>query len=578
MKTRHKLLLGLAVLGLGLFAFRGWLLDFHLEGPPPRDVTDRRATVERSIVMAPIVIDLATATKLANAALKPETGKAPEPVASGTTEQLALNTIRGMLGLEVLETVECKPTESAKLAMRTIKCMGGEAFDDLKLGQKVLKSLECGVKGGVDGALTLFRTADACIDEHVPLPVPDRPTEVAYDVYLESIAFKAEGGQLHTTAHTRVAINPPKSVFDVFVKKPAVTCSVRITGVGLAKPGLVVVDGAPQLDVDVSQVALGPGKPCGKSTDAQATQIMKALDKALLQTMTLVFQKKLKEMVQDTLNDPEFVQAFDTQKALFETALFEAHDVPLDGLPIQARVRLAPEGIRLSQPRVGREKSGDVLAIAAGLVARPEIALTALESHDRKPLHYTLEAFQNEFQVTPTARLPLDQITPVAEAIARTVIADALPELAYDDLSLTFYQVHDRIVIGATVTGIGWLGLSGTVFLTTRPDFDKAANRLALRDVKFDLDSTQFLTRRAAWVLESPVEALLSERLSFDLGAPFQALLKKLENMEVGFPKDAPVATATINTTDLALDQTWLSDNTLFVSVAARGTAVIKVD
>ena len=578
MRTRLSLLAGLVALGLGLFFLRGPLFDFHLEGPPVADVTKRQRTVERSVVMAPISIDLAEATRLANAAIAPKEGESRAPIASGTTESLALDVIRGMLGLEVQEKVECKPTESAKLAQRALNCMGGEDFLELSITKKLTKMLECGVKGSVDSALTLFRAADACIDEHVPLPVPDRSTEVAYDIYLELLSFKAEGGQLLATAQTRVALNPPKSVFDIFVKKPKATCSVRVTGRGLATPGVAIVDNLPHLDIDVSQVALGPGEPCGGRTGGQAKKIMSAIEKNLLQAMTLAFQKKLKEMVEDTLNAPEFVQKFEARKTLFESALFAVHDLPLEQLPVSARLRLAPEGIRLSQPIVGRSKGGDAMVIAAGLVARPEIALTPLKAQKPKTLPYTLQAFDNAFHVTPTARLPLDQITPVAEEIARAVIADAVPELSYDDLSLAFYQADERIVIGATVTGVGWLKVSGTVYLTARPEFDKAANRLALRDVKFDLDSNQFLTRRAAWVLESPLEALLSERLSFDLGAPFQALLVKLEDMELGYPVEAPVAIARIQVRDVSLDQTWLSENTLFVSVAARGTAEVSVD
>ena len=574
MKKRSALLAGLAVLAVGLFALRGVFLDFHLEGPPGKSTETVRTAVEASVVMAPIVVDLGQAGRLVNAALNTDV-----PVASGTTEQLALNTIRGMFGLELLEKVECQPTEAAKLAERALECMGGEAFLDLNFGEKLLKSLECGFKGGIDAALTAFRVADECVDVHVPLPIPDRPTEVAYDLYLDRLEFAAEGRLMKATAHVRVAVNPPSSVFSVFVKKPRVTCSVRITGVARVTPGVAVIDGAPLLNVDVGQVALGPGKPCDGSTPAQVRHILDALDELLLKAMAELFQTSLIETIEETLNTAEFAENFAVLRNTLEGNLFAAHEVPLNGVPVSAMVRIAPKGIRLSQPHVvGGNGKGAALVIGAGVVAQPEVALTPLGDLKQKTLPYSVQPYENAFRVTPTAELPLDEITPVVVGIGKDVIAEALPNLRYDDLDLTFYQAGDQIVIGAELTGVTWLRLSGTVFLTMRPDFNRAANRLALRDVKFDLDSTQFLTRWAAWVLESPVEALLSEQLSFDLGEPFRKLLEELHDMELFFPTDAPVAKAQIWTSDLALDQTWLSNNSLFVSVAAAGTALISID
>jgi hypothetical protein len=560
---------------------RAFLLNFHLEGPPAKTVTGQETDLPVSTVMAPVHVPI---EPLAGFILRQV--KAAGPIAEGDTELLALSKIGDLFGMELQEKVVCEPSELAKEASKLVECWNDAPAKQPARGWEHSKCLLGTSFRGLTGAV---RALDDCIDRYVPISLPERPTKLRYAFHLETLTFNMTGRNLAARAKIRIDLDPPDGVFDVFKPKDDLECAAFVFADATLKPTVKTSGTALLMAASAGEVTLSPGPSCSGQSKEKSNEIIDLLDKFLLDATSGLFQKTLRNMLEEALNDPGKLNSINDQ--LLVLAGFAKQDFPVPlPLPVPTPISLSvePQAFALSQPVGGIVDGIKVMTLAVGIEARPVLNLRqappikefkAFKPDPKNALRIALKPADNRFTLQPQTSLPMEEVSRIATEVGRAVMAEYLSAISYRDLDVTLYQAEDRMVIGAELSGVSWLRLNGSVFLTGRPELDPDGLTLRLRDIKFDLDTSQFLLRRAAWVLETPIEQALENRLVFPLGDPMAEAVRALRDLEVPLINAENTLLGTLRTSlkTLALDQIWISENALNASVQATGTAAVQL-
>ncbi|MCB0632217.1 MAG: DUF4403 family protein [Saprospiraceae bacterium] len=89
-----------------------------------------------------------------------------------------------------------------------------------------------------------------------------------------------------------------------------------------------------------------------------------------------------------------------------------------------------------------------------------------------------------------------------------------------DDIEL--YGQGNKLVVNTKISGT----YSGDIFMTGRPEFNARSNSIDIKDLKYTVDTRNFLLRSAGWLLRSKFKNMIQSNLDFLL----QTNLKEIED------------------------------------------------
>ena len=589
MQGKHKI--GIAAgLGVVLVAAVAGLRSFFVfgpDGPPPEDPAAYVVEPSISIVQTELEIPVPALEKALRDALIND-----EPVYSGTLDRIPMDVIGAMLGLPRRTTSACD-TQALEDAARLCDACMKQAARAPWYAQPV-ETGKCAVMCAVDGIDSGVRSGGACVRDVVPVPLPTDNLDVEYDFFIARIDLVARDGPLQIAARLDSTLTGPKSVLSFFDGTRATTCGPSFTATARLRPTVSADNsdrdrpiGTLEIGFDVERVEIGRGKPCRKIEGS----VQRFLDDRLgdvLGVLSDLFQENLTDTLTDMPEDMELSELMNAPLALVAAEasdplslapLIEAQRPGLLPAGVTPYLSLNPREMIVGTPRITGSAGGTIL-LNPGLVAAPVVSLNRpaggppafIEINTRRPP-------DDRFEVTVVGQSDLATIRTVATDQVRAAVDRVLEQISYDDLSVTLYQARERIVVGVEMSGITWLGLNARVFLTARPEVDAATRKIRLREVKFDLASAEFLSRVAAHVLESPIEATIEERIALPLGETFDAIVSEFADMSIDLGGVAGVnATLGLNLSDLALAHLWVSENTLHAAVTASGRSQVSVE
>lgn len=574
---RRILLAGAAIVLIGAVYAVRTVSNFELDGPPRIEATLTGVDLPVSTIMAQVEVPTAPLGDLITEKLTRDAQEGYKPLAQGNTERLALDKVRDILGLDIIDRERCEPTAAARLAKRADAC-----WKDA--GQDGFRKAQCITKFGVDVLDTAVRVADECVIRSVRTRLPDRPTQLGYVLHLDDLSLKMAGRTLGVRASVRVDLDPPDTIFEYFQRKgqdDAAKCAGFITADARFGLDVASVDSALGFDVTAQAVELSPGKACPGQSVAP---IMQDLEKVLFKAVSEVFQGPLQSALQDALNDPKLTDDLNGHLQILAQVLDQPLPVPLEDIPVPAGLALNASALVISQVQGGRGSIG----LSAGLEAKPLLSLTevpplkgfdAFQQNPEAALPVRVAVPDDRFVLRAQMQLQLDSVSDIATTVVRDVIETHLPDLRYGDVQAELYQAGERMVIGVHLTQVGRLRVSGSVYLTAKPEFDQARQSVRLRDIKFDVTSERFLLSRAGWALEAPIAGALEDRLSFPLSGPMAQAVSALTSLEIPLQDQQGRLLATLHTglEEVAPEQIWLSENAMNVSVLAVGRARVEV-
>ena len=603
MPKRHTkfVLLALAASVCLLLAVRILVLNFHLEGPPAKAADLAQISLPTSSIELPIVVPLRPISRHVE-----KTIRAGGPFLAGTLDTLAFDIVGKALGLPPKTDVKCEPTEAAKVALRSWQCFNdavkkieratrnSNPFSGILEGAGgSVDTLACAVKFGIDSIDSAFRASKACIDKVIPIDLPTGALTIKYSLALQSFDLTMREQAMNANAQIKLTLTPSDQLDKFFKGASKKTCNPVLAVSATIKPELTTDNsavkakkghGAIGLAMKVGAVNIGAGQACAKNPNMQTSVFLDAIRPVLMQQLPAFLDNAIASAVTAKVNSEDRNTQINKQLSV----ALEMVSQSIHLTPIVAKHPQWPTGLELSldaNPKalvLGKPTGrGPEMTFAIAARAKPSLHFERLGKVRKRFVPVFLEKPADKFAVTLASSLSLDAAQATATQVAREIVAERLSELSIGQINATLYQAGERIVIGIDVTGVGWLQLSGSVFLTARPEFDSANDVVRLRDIKFDLDTSDFLLRRAAWILEAPIEKLLEERLVFSLSPQLSVVRETFKEFRHPLPSlkpaDPSLGTLSGRLETMKLDQIWLDGNSLNVSGYASGVAKLKV-
>lgn len=563
----------------GLFAVRAFL-SFEVDGPPQKALTDVKEIVPTSHVMTDLRVPLSPLQGFVLNSVGRDNDGREKPILKGDTEQIAWDAIGDLFGDGKKTRPSCTKSDAQKNAENFVRCWDGAPAKQPRRGWAHTK---CVTEFGLDGINAARRLVLACVPKALDVALPNRPTKLRYRVYLEGLNLGIKGKVLATEAKIRLDIKPPPNFSDFFVsKKSGFECALRVTGVADLNLALKTVDGQLRLAARAGNVDISPGKSCRPN---MPSTLLKNLDDVLLKGVSGLFQGKLQSRIEEALNSPETLGSANDNLSILSQFLSQDFALPLpDFVPVPVSLSVVPRGFSVSDPS---QQGANILGMSVGVAAQPVLELKKapplvpwknFSADTQRTLPIKVAQAGNEFVLRPRTSLPLEATSKVVSDVTKKIIADFLPDLRYRDLDVILYQADKRIVMGINVSGVGWLRLNGSVFLTAEPYLSDDGATLRLNDIKFDADTEGFLARRALWVLESGIEKVLEDRLVFDLDRPIAQAWKGLKDLKIPLKAgDQDIGSLNIALEDFSLDRAWIDADTLNIAVVATGRAQVDL-
>jgi hypothetical protein len=129
------------------------------------------------------------------------------------------------------------------------------------------------------------------------------------------------------------------------------------------------------------------------------------------------------------------------------------------------------------------------------------------------------------FSISLLTTIPFGEINEIAcRELKGYTITQGKYTLRLEDVSL--FGNGERLVVAANVSG----SVTGTIFLTAIPWFDKATSSIKLRDIDFDIRTKNALVKSASWILRGGIAGKVAEKLVFPAGDLLETAQKELRS------------------------------------------------
>lgn len=139
-----------------------------------------------------------------------------------------------------------------------------------------------------------------------------------------------------------------------------------------------------------------------------------------------------------------------------------------------------------------------------------------------------------------------------------------------DDIEL--YGQGNKLVVNTKISG----SYSGDIFMTGRPEFNEKKNSIDIKDLKYTVDTRNFLLRSAGWLLRSKFKNMMQSNLDFLL----ETNLKEIESQIKQQLDDYELTDNFIVNGDLSeinIANAYLAPEGMRVDVALKGKVDVRM-
>ncbi len=190
-----------------------------------------------------------------------------------------------------------------------------------------------------------------------------------------------------------------------------------------------------------------------------------------------------------------------------------------------------PQAMTMTKPQT----SDEAISFVIGVESKPSLSV-GKEPDYLKP--DTLPAFTYTEELVPFYELHLYTTIPYEEAeqLAKTNLLDKTFESG--KYAATVKNIHlfgqgDELVVNTVLEG----SYKGSIYMKGRPVFNKRKNTFDLKDLKFTLETKNFLHKSAAWLLKSTLKKQIEENvnvlLKYNMTEMEKLIKKQLEAYEI---------------------------------------------
>lgn len=405
----------------------------------------------------------------------------------------------------------------------------------------------------------------------VPATVKDRllPTSVRlkYQGWLRHFDVEAQGRELSVTGvvDTSVSVDIKQGLLGASMKvKGALKCDAKL-GLSMTVRTTILDDAS--VDLDITRLDLDAKHLCipGAVQLAELSMLStgiflhkELLTEVLKKPFLKVLNEQLDKQISDDLKFGDRLQE-----------LARSISRPID-LKNDAWLRVNAQSLMTEQFSGTGSGQSNILALNASIEVKPEIVLgtrpadpppgtrLAFSLRDQLPTGITLAA---------RASVPLEAVRKRLTEELSAYVESKHPEQPYTVADVGLYQSADKFVFSLTVAKRNGGEVVGVIYAWATPYLDTENQKLAVRNVGFDVDSERVLAKVANWLLSSRIEREIEEKAAWEYGGD----LKRLQNDLASIESDSSSGSFKGVVDEIAPLAIWVGGDAINVLATATG-------
>ena len=220
--------------------------------------------------------------------------------------------------------------------------------------------------------------------------------------------------------------------------------------------------------------------------------------------------------------DDQVKSNFDFKKNIEETwkMMFAPFEVSSE---YKAWLNVKPLDIGMTPIQFNQDSIKSIIIVES----QPEIAIGEKpDSTPWRPLPLFKYRVKNsdEFALTLSTEISYDEAERIAkDQIVGETYTYGKRSVTIEDIEL--YGQGDRLVVNTKLSG----SYTGNIFLTGKPVFNRKKNNIQVQDLKYTLDTKNFLFKSAGWLLKSTVKNQIQDNLDFLLTYNMEEMEKQIQ-------------------------------------------------
>ena len=270
--------------------------------------------------------------------------------------------------------------------------------------------------------------------------------------------------------------------------------------------------------------------------------------------------KSIDEMVKENFKLDEIVAEAWTQ--MFDPLLISEE--------YNTWLQVNPESITMTPLSVEQ----DVISSTVVVESRPSVKLGEKPLGAIKkplpPFQYATESV-NDFIIFLSSEIPY----PEAERIAKQNIVGETFEskgksVTVEDLEL--YGQGNKLIVNIQLSG----SYTGNIYLQGRPEYNTNRNSIDIKDLKFTLETRNFLLKSAAWLLKSTLKKRIQENMDFLLDYNLKEIESQMQEQLQNYPLTNEIF-LNGNLDELNIQNAYLAPEAIKVEVGVKGSLNVLV-
>lgn len=270
--------------------------------------------------------------------------------------------------------------------------------------------------------------------------------------------------------------------------------------------------------------------------------------------------KSIDEMVKENLKLDEIVREAWTQ--MFDPILISEE--------YNTWLQVNPENIAMTPLNV----EDDVISSTIIVESKPGVKLGEKPANNPvnplPPFQYAVENF-DDFVIHLSTEIPYSE----AERIAKLSMVGETFEskgksVRVEDIEL--FGQGNKLIVNTQLSG----SYNGNIYFEGKPEYNTNHNSIDIKDLKFTLESRNFLLRSAAWLLKSTMKKRIQDNMDFLLDYNLKEIESQMQEQLQNYPLTNQIF-LNGNLDELFIQNAYLAPDAIKVEVAIKGKLNVQI-
>lgn len=279
--------------------------------------------------------------------------------------------------------------------------------------------------------------------------------------------------------------------------------------------------------------------------------------------------RRSKELVTDAI-DEQLKANFDLRASM--STAWQQLQVPIEiSNEYKTWLNINPQQI-LVTPITTKD---DAIALTISILAQPNLGVgeqpQATASALLPPFSFS-EVKEEDFQIRLIADIPYEEAEALAvQSIKGEQYSSDKYSVTVEDVAL--YGQNEKLVVETLLSG----SYNGNIYLTGEPFYSKLRNKVDIKDLKFTLNTKNFLLKSAAWLLKSNLRRQIRDNLNFYIDYNLEEIRKSTQQQLERYQ----VASGIIlkgNLDDLGITDVYLTPQGIRVKLGLNGQVNVGME